>query len=297
MWECCGYVDSSRKTFLYLYLWLCAKLIRVSSWKRPLWKTSYSMFFSKPTYLWIATDSFFRYYANELMRTILEVIRWRGVAIGSHTCKIMRAECGMLVKLATGSCDEQKSSNCPHQSKIKKLTWGHAQLSVCSACVLINWFWLSGAVHCTAWPLNLYHAPSIGGPNSPIQSVNEVEDLGGMAGTVLAGRECVKCWLCGGGVGPPTWVVWWMSSTSLCAFWCCAVLLALFVDFWWSVKISRTEQDGAVVGMFWPSQVSILNAGSSCHTPTWPNESGLLSFTSWMSFMWFARSFVLHTSR
>ena len=66
-----------------------------------------------------------------------------------------------------------------------------------------------------------------------------------------------------------------MLLTSLCAFWCsphCAVLVALFVDFQWLVKISwRTgvleEEDGVVVGVFWPfpsspasDPLSILNA-------------------------------------
>ena len=49
-----------------------------------------------------------------------------GVARGSHTCKILQAGRGqeepgsiMRVKLVIGSCHKQKSSNCPHQSKIK----------------------------------------------------------------------------------------------------------------------------------------------------------------------------------
>ena len=43
-----------------------------------------------------------------------------------EVAKILRAGCGqeeprsiVRVKSATGSCYEQKSSNCPHQSKIK----------------------------------------------------------------------------------------------------------------------------------------------------------------------------------
>ena len=43
----------------------------------------------------------------------------------------------------------------------------------------------------------------------------------------------------------------------------CCILLALFVDFWWSVKISwrmglLEEQDGAVMGVFWPSLLAQL---------------------------------------
>ena len=45
-------------------------------------------------------------------------------------------------------------------------------------------------------------------------------------------------------------------------FWCgqdCVVLVALFVDFKWSVKILLTMQDGAVVG--------VHTSGFRCHTP------------------------------
>ena len=59
-----------------------------------------------------------------------------------------------------------------------------------------------------------------------------------------------------------------MSLMSLCAFWCCAVLVALFVDFRWLVKISwrmgvLEEQDGVAVGVFWPlpsGPLSIITA-------------------------------------
>ena len=51
-----------------------------------------------------------------------------------------------------------------------------------------------------------------------------------------------------------------MSWKSWYALWCCrgcVVIVALFVDFWWSVKISWgmavfEQQDGAVVGLSWP---------------------------------------------
>ena len=90
-------------------------------------------------------------------------------------------------------------------------------------------------------------------------------------------------------VGERMLIVWrWICSThtgsglhgcggmSLCAFWCCpgyAVLMALFVDFRWSVKISWRmgflEEGDGDVGVFWslPSDpLSILNA-HFCHTP------------------------------
>ena len=96
--------------------------------------------------------------------------------------------------------------------------------------------------------------------------------------------------------------------------WCwpgCAVLLGLFVDFRWSVNISWRmglfeEQDGAVVGVFWPLPSSPASEYIKYTLPalaakllqqTWLNESGWVSFTSSMSFMRFTRSFVfLHPS-
>ena len=61
-----------------------------------------------------------------------------------------------------------------------------------------------------------------------------------MVGT---GEECERL-LCGGGFAPPTQEVGCggMSNPG------CAVLVAMFVDFWWLVKISwrvHKEQDGA----------------------------------------------------
>ena len=66
------------------------------------------------------------YCTNELgLRARTGIECKRGVSRWSHACKILRGRCGqeetvsiMRVKLAMGSCPEQKSSICPHQSKI-----------------------------------------------------------------------------------------------------------------------------------------------------------------------------------
>ena len=83
----------------------------------------------------------------------------------------------------------------------------------------------------------------------------------------------------------------------------CGLLLhcGLPVGFRWSVKISwrmglLEEQDGAVVPSFWSIEYIKCTLPALAATPlqrTWLNESGWLSFTS---FMWFTRSFVLHVS-
>ena len=70
----------------------------------------------------------------------------------------------------------------------------------------------------------------------PVQSVNEVADPGGMADTVWLEEGLSVCekLLCEGGSAPPTQEV-------SCVFWCCpgsVVIVALFVDFQWLVKIS-----------------------------------------------------------
>ena len=60
-------------------------------------------------------------------RTGIEVIKWkRAWPEEAIHVKYLQAGCGqmepgsvMRVKLATGSCTEQKSNNCPHLSKIK----------------------------------------------------------------------------------------------------------------------------------------------------------------------------------
>ena len=60
---------------------------------------------------------------------LLKVIKWKGMWPKEDIhVKFCRQDVGqeepgniMRVKLATGSCPEQKSSNCPHQSKIKVL--------------------------------------------------------------------------------------------------------------------------------------------------------------------------------
>ena len=105
--------------------------------------------------------------------------------------------------------------------------------------------------------------------------------------------------------------------TSLCAFWYCpgcAVILALFVDFRWSVKISwrmgdLEEQDDAVVGVFCPPpppfqstfwsidyiKCTLLALAATSLEQTWLNESGWVSFTSWMYFMWYTRSLCFST--
>ena len=87
---------------------------------------------------------------------------------------------------------------------------------------------------------DLCHAPPLAWqrPSSPLQSVNEVEDPGGMAGTVWR-RGCQYVKLCGGGFAPPTQEVggvvvmgvWWNVIVCLLVL---SRLLALFVDFQWA---------------------------------------------------------------
>ena len=81
----------------------------------------------------------------------------------------------------------------------------------------------------------------------------------------------------------------------------------LLVGFRWSVKISwrmgfLEEQDGAVVcvcsDLVQSIECTLLALAATPLQRTWLNERCLLSFTAWMSFMWFTRLFVLvHPSR
>ena len=70
---------------------------------------------------------------------------------------------------------EIRSSNCPHQSKIKDLIWCLGEPSHLSAVHVWCWLKLNCALLCcewgggSAWPLTFRHAPSIG---SPVQSVS-----------------------------------------------------------------------------------------------------------------------------
>ena len=129
-------------------------------------------------------------------------------------------------------------------------------------CALINWCWLKLGL--AFWRCALFVGPvdvvGVGVPSldlwlfvtpPPLRPVQSVNDPGGMVGTV---------WLL-----LVLLIVWWTCSThtgvvvGVChcvPFGCwsgCAVLLALFVDFQWSVEISwrmrlLEEQDDAVVG-------------------------------------------------
>ena len=111
------------------------------------------------------------------------------------------------------------SNNCPYQSKRKKKTkkklW-----------VLLTW---GGRCPGDLWPLP--HPPilTLAHPNSSL-SVNNP------GGSVWLERSLSNgWWLCVGGVAPPTQEVGSaiVFGMSLCAFWCCCVLVAMFVDFRW----------------------------------------------------------------
>ena len=84
--------------------------------------------------------------------------------------------CIMQVKLATGSCHEQKT----HQSKIK------GTLKKSRLCVLALHA-LAWVRHLSEWPFTFYHAPSIRGP--PV-----------LFSQLMRWRGY---WLCGGGLAPP----------------------------------------------------------------------------------------------
>ena len=63
-----------------------------------------------------------------------------------------------------------------------------------------------------------------------VQSVNEVVDAGGVAGTEERLSVCERLLVSGGGFAPPTQEVG-CGGMSLFSISCCPVLLALFVDF------------------------------------------------------------------
>ena len=125
------------------------------------------------------------------------------------------------------------------------LTWGVAHVQCMCALMmkpqirpgfldcsraLLMWHEWEQARPLSAWLLTFYHAPS----NGLVEALPR-------SGTVWLEERLSVCeillivwrWTCSTHTGSGG-----MSLTSLCAFWCCAVVLALFVDFQWSVKIS-----------------------------------------------------------
>lgn len=74
----------------------------------------------------------------------------------------------------------------------------------------------------------------------PAPSVNELEDVGWIAGKVGQGHQCMR-----GDVGLPTWAescVWCvgLALMALWAFWGCVYLVALYVDFQWTSEGQST---------------------------------------------------------
>ena len=98
--------------------------------------------------------------------------------------------------------------------------WPQVRLGFLELCIACR-PWCEWACPIELWPLTFYHAPSIG---SPVQSVNEVEDTSGMAGTVWLEERLLVLIL---------WR-WTCSIHRLCGPF---VLLALS-GFRWSVEIS-----------------------------------------------------------
>ena len=130
-----------------------------------------------------------------------------------------------------------------------------------------------------AWPLTFAMPPKLAWwrPSSPVQSVNEVEDPGGMAGTVWMEERLISLWKVVDCVEVDLlhprrkWVVWLRWGYVIDVFVCLFVLFrlsctsgivcGLLVCFRWSVKIFwimgvLKEQDGAVVDVFWLHPVS-----------------------------------------
>ena len=92
---------------------------------------------------------------------------------------------------------------------------------------------------------NLCHIPSIG----LAEDSYEVEDPGRIAGTFRLEEGLSLCKM--------PLIVWGWCCSRLCVVECHSV--PLFVDFWWSGKISwENEHHGAVVGVSWPSIECIL---------------------------------------
>ena len=165
------------------------------------------------------------------------------------------------------------------------ITWannaarGGAQSTVCSPCVYQccpqYWrgfgeaFWSSGLpagpiVCMTLVTFDLCHAPPILSQAHPKPSLSVNDPLRAGSDWRIACLHVMVWWLCGGSVAPPTQEVghaivlgvWWDVT---CAFRCCqgcAVLVAMFVDFQWSVKFSLRvsileEQDSVILGVLW----------------------------------------------
>ena len=168
-----------------------------------------------------------------------------------------------------------------------------------------------GAPH-SAWPL-AFDTPlplAWQRPSSSVQSVNEVEDLGGMVDGrhIRRGCQCVKgCWLCGGGFLPRTQEVGCvvvvgcgrMSLMSLCAFWCCsgcAVLVALLTFSGRFMENGCPWETGlcfcgcVLAPPFWSSfrsiqcnKCTLLALTATPLLRTCLNESGWVSFTGCLS--------------
>ena len=123
-------------------------------------------------------------------------------------------------------------------------------------------------------------------PSSP---VNEVEDPGGMAGTVWRLSKC--CWLCGGGLSPPMQEVGRHCVPLVLIRLCSTIGIVCGLP-----VVSRNFlESGPPWGCFRPSIEYIkCTLPALTATPlqrTWLNESGWLPYLR-MSFMWFTRSFV-----
>ena len=182
----------------------------------------------------------------------------------------------MWVKLATGSCHEQKSSNCPHQKVLitsgtkKKLIWHEGVPSCLCALIMLAlklqvrpgflelciarmlcWCGGSGRTLCRHdfW----YHAPSIGPPVLFSQLMNWRTQVEWWAQSGWRrGCRCVKdCWLCGGGLARRKGVVWlWnVIDVIMCLdqavlyYWHCGLLVVNwnFLEsgppWWWCVGV------------------------------------------------------------
>ena len=180
-------------------------------------------------------------------------------------------------------------------------------------CALINWYWLwslklglafwscallagpvwVGVCVCVRarglswhdlWPFTTpLHWPGRGSPVLFSQLMRWRTQVEWQAQSGWRGFQCVEgCWLCGGGLAPPTQEVhcvvvvgvWWnvidvIECLLVLTRLCCTndVVCGLPVGFQWSVEISwrmgLLEEHG-VVGVFWPlpssSPLSILNA-------------------------------------